>query len=668
MVNLQLASEAAYIPDKKLFELWVKTALNKHNTAEVTIRIVDEAEMQELNAKYRHQDKPTNVLAFPAELPPELGLPLLGDVVICAPIVNQEAKQQHKTLEEHWAHIVIHGVLHLLGYDHIDDAEADVMEQLEIKLLQQLGFDSPYDNHGVARRAKPDKSTRMWKWIQYLIAIAAGIQLPLAFAPYHLYILAFVSPTLLLALWLYATPKDAFKYGLLYGLSGFGFGVYWVYISIHTFGNAPIALAIFLTGILIVALSCFPALQGYLVTKFFPKNNLVKLLLVFPASWVLFEWGRIWVLSGFPWLFIGYTQLTTPLAHIAPILGIYGVSFATILTCGAILALFLCTIRRDASGDARSCVSTKLRVSTMTITIMILILLWGGSMLLGRIHWTHKQGQAIPVTLIQGNIPEQEKWDINNLPKILKMYQHLTQQNWHSKIIVWPEAAMPAFAWQIKPYLTSMAKLARQHHSTIITGVVTQNLDTKAYYNSMITLGATSSVYHKRHLVPFGEYLILAPISNWIVKFFKLPMSSFTPGKHIQPAFIADKLYIAPSICYEVAYPREILTYFPKAQLLINVTDDSWFGKSIAAAQQLQMAQMRSLETGRYQLISTNTGVSAIVNPDGSLQKRGPMFQQAVINGTVYAMTGNTPWVKLGQYLWLWLVLIVLVVVKLFWS
>lgn len=483
------------------------------------------------------------------------------------------------------------------------------------------------------------------KHFNYLIAIAAGIQLPLAFAPYHLYILAFVSPTLLLALWLYATPKEAFKYGLLYGLSGFGFGVYWVYISIYTYGNAPIALAIFMTGLLILALSCFPALQGYLVTKFFPKNNLTKLLLVFPASWVLFEWARIWVLSGFPWLFIGYTQLTTPLAHIAPILGVYGVSFAVILTCGAIMALF----------------STK--ISRIITAVLVLIILWSGSMLLGHIHWTKPQGKAISVTLIQGNVPEQEKWDVGNLPKILNKYQQLTEQNW-SKIVVWPEAAMPVYAWQIQPYLTSMAKLAQQHNATIITGIITQNQATEAYYNSMITLGAKSSIYRKRHLVPFGEYLMLAPISNWVVNFFKLPMSSFTPGKAKQPAFMADNLYIAPSICYEVAYPREILTYFPKAQLLVNITDDSWFGKSIAAAQQLQMAQMRSLETGRYQLISTNTGISAIVNPDGSLQAHGPMFQQAVIKGNVYAMTGNTPWVKMGQYLWIWMLLVVLVVGK----
>lgn len=145
MVNLQIASEAEYIPSTKILHHWVDVALDENKDAEITIRIVDTDEMQELNSTYRHQDKPTNVLSFPAELPPEFKSKLLGDIVICAPIVNKEAVEQNKTPEEHWAHITIHGVLHLLGYDHIDTADAEIMEQLEIQLLHKLGINNPYE-------------------------------------------------------------------------------------------------------------------------------------------------------------------------------------------------------------------------------------------------------------------------------------------------------------------------------------------------------------------------------------------------------------------------------------------------------------------------------------------------------------------------------------------
>lgn len=146
-LDLQVASTAGDLPGSEQIELWASRALqDRREEAELSVRIVDEDESQELNCQYRHKDKPTNVLSFPADLPPELELPLLGDLVICAPVVAREAAEQHKTLAAHWAHMVVHGTLHLLGYDHIDDDEAEIMEQLETEILLDLGFPAPYES------------------------------------------------------------------------------------------------------------------------------------------------------------------------------------------------------------------------------------------------------------------------------------------------------------------------------------------------------------------------------------------------------------------------------------------------------------------------------------------------------------------------------------------
>ena len=459
-----------------------------------------------------------------------------------------------------------------------------------------------------------------------LLAVLAGAQLALAFAPFNLYPLAILSPMLLLALWTYASPRQAFLRGFLYGLGLFSVGASWVYVSIHTYGNAALPVAAIITLLFMVILAMFIAVQGYLFTKIFTKNNLWKFLLGFPCFWVLFEWLRSWLFSGFPWLFLGYSQLKTPLIGIAPLLGVYGVSFAVALTSAIIIVPFV--------------------IKKIIPVILILIIVWVGAFLLTYVTWTMPQGKAIQVSLVQGNIPQEIKWQENELPGILARYQNLTAKHWDSKLIVWPEAAIPAFASHVQPFLKQLDKKAKQHKSTIITGIVTQGLDGKDY-NTMLAVGENQSLYLKRHLVPFGEYTPLPIITDFIASLLNIPMSDFSPGPKQQPAFIAANTIIAPSICYEIAYPTKILSFLPKATILINISDDSWFGKSVASAQQLQIAQMRSIETGRYQLVSTNTGLTAIIRPNGKIQAQAPSFQEFVLTGKIHRMTGSTPWVWL---------------------
>ena len=146
VMDIQRASDCQSLPSDEQLRHWASMALEGHKReAEVSVRIVDNPESQELNHQYRGKNKPTNVLSFPADIPPELELPLLGDLVICAPVVVDEARDQQKTEEAHWAHMLVHGTLHLLGYDHIDDAEAEEMEALETRLLTEMGYPAPYE-------------------------------------------------------------------------------------------------------------------------------------------------------------------------------------------------------------------------------------------------------------------------------------------------------------------------------------------------------------------------------------------------------------------------------------------------------------------------------------------------------------------------------------------
>jgi apolipoprotein N-acyltransferase len=457
-----------------------------------------------------------------------------------------------------------------------------------------------------------------------LLALLAGTALPFAFAPFQCWIIAILSPALLLTTWLPSTPKRAFWRGLLFGIGLFSVGASWIFVSIHTYGNTLLAVAILITVLFILFLAAWIGIQGWFLTYCFPQNNWHKLLLAFPASWVLGEWIRSWILSGFPWLFLGYSQINSPLRGLAPILSVYGVSFATAGTSAAVVTLFYIFSKR------------------LKLTVGILLFgIWLGCGLLTTIRWTQPQGAPLTASLIQGNVPILMKWDVAQLQKTLMLYKNLTQQHWDSQIIVWPEAAITLYNSQAQTYLTQLAAEANKHHTAIITGIPIFS-DNDAY-NGMITVGAGKGVYLKRHLVPFGEYI---PLQNWLgglLQFLNLPMSDFRSGPSHQPPLQVHGILVAPFICYEIAYPNQVLADFPAAQLMVVVTEDGWFGKSFAAAQQLQISQMRALETGRYVLSATNTGITAIINPQGKIISTAPHFQTRVATGTVRAMIGSTP-------------------------
>ncbi|MEO5703333.1 MAG: apolipoprotein N-acyltransferase [Gammaproteobacteria bacterium] len=469
-----------------------------------------------------------------------------------------------------------------------------------------------------------------------LLALLAGASLPLAFAPFHLFPIAILAPALLFLVWLDATPRSAFRRGWLFGAGMFGVGISWIYVAIHDFGHSNIFTAVLLTGGFVAFLALFPAVLGYLVTRVFPAQNksssALKLLLVFPAAWTLFEWVRSWILTGFPWLNIGNSQIDAPLAGLAPLLGVYGMSLATAFSAALLVRLLL------AEKSAR------LR------PLFTFVILWSIAGLLVHIEWTQPLGKPLQVALIQGNIPQDVKWRPEQQQRTLELYIDLTRRHWGSDIILWPEAALPTFYHEVADnYLARLQSDARTHGTDLLIGLPVLDQTTGRYYNSVMSLGSSQGFYHKQHLVPFGDYV---PLQNWLrglIGFFDLPMSGFSPGLRDQRLLQVAGHKVGISICYEDVFGEEVIHNLPEASLLVNATNNAWYGDSLAPPQHLQMSRLRALETGRPVLRVTTNGISAIIDPKGEIVTRSPQFKTYVITGTVQPMQGTTPYVRFGN-------------------
>lgn len=475
-----------------------------------------------------------------------------------------------------------------------------------------------------------------------MMALIGGALLPLAFAPFNLIVFAFLIPALLLFLWLNVSPKRAFIRGVLFGIGFFSVGISWVFVSLHVYGQANVFVAVLLTFMMILVLSLYIAVQGYLFARFFPTNNLTKLLLAFPTLWVLGEWFRAWAMTGFPWLFLGYTQITTPLKSFAPLVSVYGVSWLVVFVSSLLLIFLLSK-----------------RISLLLSIFIFAALLWSISSVLDNMQWTKPNGAPIKVSMIQGDIPQELKWQEAQAFASFNLYRKLTEQHLDSQLIVWPEAAITYTQFQAQDYINQLDAMLKPRKITLITGIPFVGPQ-QQYYNAMIAIGNGQGTYFKRHLVPFGEFMPFRSLLVWLKDYLEIPMSDFSRGAKKQPLIIANGIPVGAAICYEIAYPNEVLYSLPQSQLLVTVSDDSWFGDSFAPAQHVQMAQMRALETGRYLLMSTNNAVTAIINTQGKVESFAPPFKQYVLTGFVQPMIGSTPLVRIGGILPIFIIFIVL--------
>jgi apolipoprotein N-acyltransferase len=478
------------------------------------------------------------------------------------------------------------------------------------------------------------------------LAFGAGGLAVLGFAPFSLFFMPPLSLALLFWLWQGAAPRQAFRLGWLYGAGLMGWGVFWLHISIDQFGNVGWMLAVLFTLLFIAAMALYYGLAGWLCARYGGGRPPLRLLLCYPAVWVLLEWLRGWLLSGFPWLALGYSQLESPLQGFAPLLGVYGVSWTVALSAGLLVLLpHLASLPQDDKASA----STGLRLKGGVFVMLALMLLWLGGGLLHAHDWTRPAGGPLRVSLIQGNIPQESKWRPEQFRPTLELYARLSREHWDSDLIIWPETAVPAFAHQVdEGFLTPLENEARSQGTDLLLGLAVRHEDGR-YFNAMASLGRSRDAYYKRHLVPFGEFLPLKWLLHPLIDLLRIPMSDFSAGEPAKNRLRLAGYEAGISICYEDAFGEEVIRALPEAAFLVNASNDAWFGDSLAPHQHLEMARMRALESGRYLLRATNTGVSAVIDPAGVVVGLSPAFRQDVLTREILPMAGMTPYARMGN-------------------
>ena len=472
------------------------------------------------------------------------------------------------------------------------------------------------------------------RFLKPLLALVSGALLAFAFAPFNFPVLAFFAPACLCWLIIDLSSKQAFYVGWLFGLGLFGIGVSWVYVSIHTYGHTEILLAALMTFGFIAVLSLFPACGCALFKALTPRFSPLKMSLLFPLTWVAAEWARAFFASGFPWLLLGYTQIHGLLNGFLPLMGSYGVSFIVSLTA---LLLVLAAFPRST------------QMTRLYALLLILIIFSLGWAVKSRL-WTTPSGKSLSIALIQGNISQTLKWDPNHFEAILNTYQQLTEQVWGEDLIIWPEGAIPAPVTYVLTYLNDLATRAQSAGSALIIGTLLPDSEDNLS-NGMLLFGSADGQYEKRHLVPFGEYLPFTRQLHGLIPFFNLPMSNLRSGAAIQPLLRIKGIKIAPTICYEIAFAHLVWLQSAQANLLLNISDDSWFGSSIASAQQEQIAAVRARETGRPLITVNNNGLSAFISPMGTIIQHLPLSQQGILKQTIQGYTGQTPLIALITYI-----------------
>ena len=491
------------------------------------------------------------------------------------------------------------------------------------------------------------QSGKRMKFLNQGLALLAGSACVFGFAPFGIYPVPVLALATLFALWSQAkTPRAAAGLGFWFGLGLFGTGISWIYVALHDYGDMSMWLAGLATLLFAAFLALFTALAGYLQSRFANTPHWVRIALAMPAIWVLIEWLRGMIFTGFPWLTLGYAHSNSALSGYAPIMGAYGVSLMAAV-CSGLLAL-----------------AWRERLNRQKAILTLAVILVAGASLRS-IAWTHPQGSPFSVSLVQGNIPQDIKFNPAVLHETLNTYRNLVMQS-PAKLTVLPETAFPMMEDEVPQELIDQLRdHATENGGDIVIGSFER--ENGGYYNSVFSVGVSKSGQHyrKHHLVIFGEFIPLRPVFGWVInEVLNIPMGDLARGSSMQAPLAVAGQHVAVNICYEDVFGEEIITALPAATVLVNVTNDAWYGDSFAAAQHSQMSQMRALETGRMMLRATNTGVTAIIGADGRVLAKLPQHKRAMLHGLAQGYQGETPYVRFGNAPVLLLVALMLMIAR----
>lgn len=473
-------------------------------------------------------------------------------------------------------------------------------------------------------------------WLSLVLALLAGLVFVFALAPYKIWGIAILSPLVLYALLLpKITAGRAFLTGLAYGFGVWASGAFWLYTSIHQYGQVGSVLAFIMVAMMAVVMGLFHAGAAWLFVRFCGRQPLA-----FASLWVLQEWAKTWVLTGFPWLFVGYAYAEVPfITSLAPLVGVLGIGFVSVLFSASLVEIF------------RQKVGFLLIAMSFVVAAIVLDIV--------NPNFTTPTGKKLSVSLVQGNVNQDIKWQMDFQEEIIANHARLSQEEWGRDLILWSEASITMFEYEAREFLDAVDAHAKAHNSAFITGIPYADLEKfneatdlyPPFYNSLMAYGAGTGIYKKQHLVPFGEYVPMRGLFNILPNLANnQQVMNHSKGDKVQAPLMVKNHPAGVAICYEVAYPATVRQNAKNSEFMLTVSNDAWFGTSSGPHQHLQMVQMRALETGRWFARATNTGVTALIDDKGRIVKRLPQFQEGVLRGNVVLRSGVTPYVKWGDY------------------
>ena len=467
--------------------------------------------------------------------------------------------------------------------------------------------------------------------VRLAVALIAGAVANAAFAPIGIFPFVFLSLAILFRQWKCSSPRASALLGLSFGFGLFGIGVSWVYTSVHDFGNASVLFSVATVIALAAIMAAFIALCGYVQARFKCSTTLHYLAWL-PALWVLTEWLRGWVFGGFPWLYVGYSQTDAWLANWSVYIGVLGVSLATSITAGGLALL--------SHGFVRN---------RVVITGVAVLVMWVSGALVGNINWVKPVSSPVKAGLVQGNVSIHDKWDPKQAPLHLEKYISLSQGLADRDLIVWPENALAYTDLELAG--TAIWEFFAEHPSDFLVGLIEHQRSSgeDTYFNSAFGISDQIQVYRKQHLVPFGEYTPFRPALRFLSNFVDIPMSDMKPYLQRQAPMQLAGQRVGLSICYEDAFSGVVRTMLPDATLLVNVSEDAWFGTGIAPGQRIQMSRMRAMEAGRPVLRVANQGISAAIDHNGNVIELLRQSDGNVLNVAIQPMSGTTPYVFWGD-------------------